>query len=269
VTVKRFPPETFPPGFHPMIPGQGQDGRPPLVGVRPPPPTREAHPNLIGVGWSGPNVRELLPNGQDECVLDVRRPQTYSGGCDGLATVHIDTWDVTPSGHEAATGRIICTCRYNDGASGGEFEFDLTRSCLFSIGGTDSINISARWVSDTPDENPVVFATKRIHANVNWLGSVSPKAARAVLDPIAITVAAPSPLLRIPRQAESLLVLGTPSARLPGVTASFFRTDIGPVVVYDTLNPNANGTPIVAGVEFVQLTTLADITVIPVFELWP
>jgi hypothetical protein len=255
----------LPPGMRPM--------GPPLVGGAGQPHT----PDRLGVGMSGPNVRELVPNSQDECVLDVRRPASMSDGCDGLATVHIEAHDCaapTVAGVDNPTGRIICTCRYNDGVSGGEFSFDLTRATLLSLGGTDTIAIYARWVSDANDDTPgaaapTVFRTKRIEANVNWLGSVSPKASRITLDPIAVAAGVPSAWFRIPRQAESLLALGTLSSRMPGVTAEFTRNSAGGTVIYDTLNPNANGTPIVHGVEFVRFTSPADITIIPMFELWP
>lgn len=226
----------------------------------------------IGVGFSG-TLKELKV-GDEAGLLKVDIAQVQPDGFQGLASVEVTVKDVTAialAEGDVANGVVMLDVTWQSGIAGGEMTVDATRGTCFAVGGMNAVNIRARWAS--ADGGPIkIAATKRLEATVHWLGSISPKAAKVTLPSVTLAGGgAASAWLPIPLQAESMIALSTVPASLPGLIAEFSGANGAAGVGstrYRTLNPNANGTPIVAGVEFVRFTGPDAMVVTPVFELW-
>ncbi len=220
---------------------------------------------------------DVLADGKEVTIVEAGHAS--SAGCDGLATVHVSCADIDGpipvAGEETQNAMVRLTIRWQSGCGGGEFEVDCTQGTMFTVGGSEVIGVTARLVSTIEGVPLVPWAAKRVEANVHWSGSTYGEAMMSLPSVTLVEIAEGSPLAspfqRIPLQAKSMIALGTSPALFPGLTAEFSTSDdvSGTGVKYATLNPNANGTPIVHGVEFVRFRSDAAQTVFGVFELYP
>lgn len=210
--------------------------------------------------------------------LDATKPNRRHGMC----SIHIDEWDldrVTPAG-EFPNQYLVADVTYGTGdgntggGRGGEFTVGLTRGTVIAVGGVDVISVKAYFVSSRLGEPLILDTTKRVQATITWPTSINPKEAKFSLPSFELVavdgVGVPSILFRIPRQAESMLVQTDTPAGLPTLLAEFFNTNVvGGPVNFATLDPNANGSIIENGVEFVRFTSTVNMRVTPVFSIWP
>ncbi len=204
--------------------------------------------------------------------LDPTKPNRRHGCC----SIHIDEWDLEAlDTHDQEPNQyLVADVTYATEGRGGEFTVGLTRGTVLSVGGVDVISIKAYFQSNLLGEPLVVPFAKRVQATVTWPTSFNPKEAKFSLPGVLAEnldgVAVPTAWFKIPRQAESMMVLTDVPTALPALVAEFSSSDIaGTTVLYRTLDPNANGTPIEAGMEFVRFTSTTLMRVVPVFSIWP
>lgn len=194
----------------------------------------------------------------------------------GLASVMINTYITGHSSTEAGTinAKLIAHVAWQNQLAGGNAIVDVTRGALFTVSGSTSVDIDVQVV---PTDSNAIFAggigipyyIRSCEATVNWVGSINPVKAYNTSDTIRLTAGVASALIPIPQFAESVMVVSDDPAQLPNLTLSFVNGNIGtPATRYATINPNANGTPIGAGAEYVQLTSTANQNVILFFSLW-
>lgn len=204
--------------------------------------------------------------------LDPTKPNRRHGCC----SIHIDEWDenpVTPGG-EFPNQYLVADVTYATEGRGGEFTVGLTRGTVLSVGGVDVISVKAYFQSSRLEENLILAMTKRVQATITWPTSFNPKEAKFSLPGVLAEnldgVAVPTAWFRIPRQAQNMLVQTPTPAFLPTLTAEFANSNIAGVPVnFATLNPNANGSIIENGVEFVRFSSPSLMRVVPTFGIWP
>lgn len=221
-------------------------------------------------GYSG-SCEEVLGSGKSFQVLKWAATNTQPQGFSGLSSVHISTKDVTQisNSQDAPNGQLVIDVSWQSGIGGGEaIGIDATRGTFFTVSGVSALNISARFVSSVAGEPIKLWATKRVEAVINWGTSISPKSAKVTLPSIALDGINGSGFFPIPPQAESVIALTRSPAQLPALEMRFSTDNAADGIKYATLNPNANGTPIVHGVEFVQFFSPQPMIVAPCFELW-
>jgi hypothetical protein len=238
-------------------------------GARP----RPSNSAELGIGYSG--VRTILAPGDKAQVLKITIRDIVPNGYYGMATIHVSVEDdqILPAQQTAPNTKVVGHVNYQSGGGGGDFDVDLTRGTVMAVGATSAINITCEFVAT--DGNPatplIAFAKKKIETTVSWGTSANPKAAIMTGDTVLLQPGIPSAFQKIPRQARDMILQGTNSAQFPAVTATFASTNLGGAgnIKGDTLNPNANGTVIGDGFEFVQFTLAAGnpMSVFPVYDL--
>lgn len=204
--------------------------------------------------------------------LDPSKPNRRHGFC----SIHIDEWDldaVTPA-LEFPNDYLVADVTYATDGRGGEFSVGLTRGTVIAVGGADVISVKAYFQSNRFEEALSVAMTKRVQATITWPTSINPKEAKFSLPGVLAQnldgEAIPTAWFRIPRQAESMLVQTDVPTALPALVAEFSDTNVaGAPVLWRTLDPNANGTIIESGIEFVRFTSTTLMRVTPIFSIWP
>lgn len=204
--------------------------------------------------------------------LDPTKPNRRHGFC----SIHIDEWDLDAVETALVPNQyLIADVKYATEGKGGEFSVGITRGTVLAVGGVDVISVKAYFVSNTLNAPLVINMTKRVQATITWPTSINPKEAKFSLPGFQATSGDGIPIatawFRIPRQAESMLVQTDIPTLLPTLRAQFANSNIaGAVVNFETLDPNANGTIIESGVEFVRfLNPGATMRVVPIFSIWP
>lgn len=233
-------------------------------------PPRASRGAEHGVGYSGPST--LVRPGDKTQILNIAIADIVPNGYYGMASVHISAEDVDVSTSEAAkNAKLVAHVHYQSGASGGDFDIDLTRGHIFAVGATSAINIECELVSiDGADDPAITFATKKVETTVTWGTSVNPKEAIMTTDTVHIIAGGgASAFLPIPRQARSMIAQGDVSTGFPSLVAVFTNSNVGPRILHTQTNPNANGTIISQGMEFVSFVNpTVSMDVFGVFELW-
>lgn len=231
---------------------------------------------MTGMGYSGPQT-EVFPDGHPQQVLKISLKEVQPAGYHGLSSVHVFAADKTPAPFDInlpPNQMLLLDVSWQSGLAGGQATIDATRGTFFTVSGSAAITINARLVSSIEGEPIFPWSSKLVEASVHWGTSISPKSAM-VTTPTQL-LAFPdfiSDYIPIPQQATSMIALTSEPVFLPGLVANFFTSNLHPAEValkYKTINPNANGTPIVHGVEFVRFTQrdAEEMRVFPTFELW-
>lgn len=234
----------------------------PYTGVRP------AQPLEVGMGDSGPETI-VLPD-KPERILKIAKKQISPGGYDGLASVHVAVRDVEviPPGEEPANAMLLLDISWHSGLAGGEQTIDATRGAFFTVGASNALNITARLVSSVEGEPVVPWASKLVAANVHWLGSINAIKAKITTPSIVLAPDVPSAFMPIPLQSESMMAYTLEPQFLDDLVVEFSTSNLASGIKYRTLNPNANGSHIVHGVEFFRFVSPNAMTVFADFELW-
>lgn len=226
----------------------------------------------IGIGARDSGSAQCFPNGQRVAVLRAKLPQDMMTG---LASVHVDCTDISPEPTYPQgvfiTQKIVLSVRWQTGQGGGDCEVDATRGTVFTVGGVHSLEIDARIVSPNADPaDPLVPGkAKRIEAVVHWKGAINPKACFFTSPRVFLAAGVQSAPIEIPKQAASVIILTESPVDAPGLIARFkWSAQAGARTIYRTDNPLLNGTPVVAGAEFLTLQSLVDVTVTPTWELY-
>lgn len=231
-----------------------------------------ASPYEQGVSNSGAAV--VTNADQSVSIITLKRPQMVNAGCEGLASVHVWVGDVGPqlAADETVNSRLQLLVSWQSGNGGGEDVLvDATRGSYFTVGGATALNVSAKFVTTKSGFATVPLIAKRVEVTVHWRTSINPVKAMITLPTIDTPEAGgPGAFMRIPQHAISMIALSPTPLLLPRLQADFAQSAVAGTIRYATLNPNANGTPIVHGVEFVRFDQLDDITmqVVPTFQLW-
>jgi hypothetical protein len=189
-----------------------------------------------------------------------------------MCSIHIDEWDEGPpieARVDTANQYLVADIRYATEGRGGEFTVGLTRGTILAVGGVDVISIAAYFISGEVDAALVVAQPKRVQATITWPTSISPKEATIALPSITLAAGVASAFFKIPRQAASMVAYSNDSTHLATLRADFATTANAATIVYSVLNPNANGSNVERGVEFVRFSNVANDLVTPVFALWP
>jgi hypothetical protein len=203
--------------------------------------------------------------------LDPTKPNRRHGMC----SIHIDEWDVTRVRDSGAVTNqyLVADVKYATEGRGGEFSVGITRGTILAVGGVDVISVKAYFQRARLEEELLIEFTKRVQATITWSTSISPKEAKFSLPGVLATnldgVAVPTAWFRIPRQAESMLIQTDNPAALPGLFADFANSDAAGSILFSTLDPNANGSLIEGGVEFVRFRSPTLMRVTPTFSIWP
>lgn len=238
-------------------------------------PPRPASVTEFGVGHSGPqqtfdivagvsNKAQLL-----NCIVKEIVPQGYYG----MATVHIATQLGEPhTDNELPPNTMLLgLLEWQSGNAGGSEPIDLTRGAVIPCGGTTSIQLTAELVAVTQGETPLVaFAPITAEATVCWETSAT-KDPPMSLPAVPLVANVVSQWFEIPKQAASMLALGTPETAYATLIAEFAVGNVPglDVVRYQVRNPFTNGCPIRSGVNFVRFLNTAPMTfVFPTFELY-
>lgn len=235
----------------------------------------EDHPDdpyaaLQGCQYSGETT--IAPGQPRRALL---RPRNKTGATFGLASVSIDERTVAEQlGESPANQRTLVHLSWKTGNSGGDATVDATRGSMFTISATENVeaDVEIANIIDGGTFGNVGQAsfTKRVGITCHWGGSVNPKPAYLTSYRIQITAGVPTALFLIPRYARAVIVLSPTPANLPGLLMNF-HTDNGttPTTNYQTLDPNANGTPIVHGSEYISLNhPTANMFAVLCWELW-
>jgi hypothetical protein len=201
-------------------------------------------------------------------ILKVHQSPLVGAGYEGMATVHVSVKDarIDEEFRSGMNAKLVVDVAWQTQRGGGEATIDAQHGCVFTIGGVDSIEVSARLEKAIFADDFVGAVVKRVEAVVHWMTSVNPKSARYTFPGITLLAATASEWIRVPPQAESMLVFSDTPASLATLLAEFAMADSGASVLYRTVNPNANGT-ILDGADFVRFTGDAQI-VFPSFQLW-
>ena len=220
------------------------------------------------MGHSGPET-VVTPDTPGR-ILKIAQQQVTPGGYEGLASVHVAVKDVevVPPGQQPANAMLLLDVSWHSGLAGGEQTIDATRGCFFTVGASNALNITARLVSSVEGEPVVAWASKLVAANVHWLGSINPVKAKITSPSIVLAPDVPSAFIPIPLQSESMMAYTLEPGLLDTLVAEFSTSDLASGIKYRTLNPNANGSHIVHGVEFVRFVSPEAMTVFADFELW-
>lgn len=204
--------------------------------------------------------------------LDPTKPNRRHGCC----SIHIDEWDLNPVSHggEFPNQYLVADVTYATEGRGGEFSVGLTRGTVIAVGGVDVISVKAYFQSSRLEEALILGTTKRVQATITWPTSFSPKEAKFSLPGVLAEnldgIAVPTAFFRIPRQASAMMVQTDVPTALPALVAEFANTDVaGGPINFRTLDPNARGTAIENGVEFVRFTSTTLMRVVPIFSIWP
>jgi hypothetical protein len=225
-------------------------------------------------------VRPTADPNYKESILKIDLKTVVPLGYQGMATIHVQVQDaeivpVETRADPPPNAMLLLDLRWQSGAAGGEYTTDGTRGAVLTVGGTDTIELDARLVSSVQGEDVVAYATKRVEATVSWYTSGTkdgmdalPMLDLAAPEPPATTVT--SDWFPIPLGARSMIALSDTPTGFPTLVAEFATNNDagGTAIKYRTLNPNANGTPIVLGVEFVRFVSTVAMRISPVFELW-
>lgn len=230
--------------------------------------TRKLGATTFGDGYS--DQRVVPRTGQEVRVLTVNRPLADNfGGCDGIASVHVgvrDTGDVFMVGR--TNGMLQLTISWGAGRGGGDAVVDATQGTTFTVAATHALTIDAALVSAIEGLDLNAYVAKRVEVSVHWGTSFNPKPAYCSLPAVTLAAGVASSFYRIPKQARAMMLCSDDHARLAATTAEFSCDSTATSIIYETIDPNANGTPIGHGVEFVRFTSPQTQLVTPKFELY-
>lgn len=225
-----------------------------------------------GTQWSGlaKVVRAPPASGGDRSgkaadVLHCERVGSTPLG--GMASIHVDVEDVPNEHASAPNQKLVLDISWNSGRGGGTARVDIDRGGVFTVGAADIVTAVARIIPAT-DAAFTPGNHKRVEASVCWGGSISPKPALFTSEGITVNPAGTTARIAIPKQAASLMVITDDPANYGTLQARFYReTAFGGAPMATTLNPFANATPIVSGMEFVNFVTTGACVVTPVWIL--
>lgn len=231
------------------------------------------NPALAGLGNSQPGTLITAADTEFKDILRIAHRRIDDAACMGMASVqvHVTNRNENPQLEIGANASLVLFVKWQSGASGGEMHVDATRGATFALNGTNSIEIYARYESAVLGQPLVTFCDKFVEANVQWLGSISPKECFRSLPTVGLAPGVPSDWYLIPKMALGMLAFSTTPANYPTLLAEFstVSNNVTGSLKYATLNPNANGSPIMHGVEFVRFTSPVEMDVFPMFELIP
>lgn len=205
-------------------------------------------------------TREVRVGHPERIAIDLAK--IAPAGYTGLAALSIAVKDVSaePAAPPVAAAEntvLIGNVSWGSGGRGGSMLVDLTRGGLIPVGGTDHIGIDLELVSSIVGEAPVLWRTKRVEVTVNWFGNANENPSYTSPG-IRMGGAGPSDYFAIPPMASTVIV----DTDTPATLATLFlelstnRDPAGSGIKYRTPpNPNATGTKIHSGVEFVRFVT--------------
>ena len=235
---------------------------------------RPAKPSEV-FGQSGSGFVSGKDPDEETQVLTWGIPNVTPEGFSGNASIHVFQRDVEIYPFDAQNppnGMLVADISWQTGNGGGEVRgVDITRGSFFTVSGFTSIVLRARMISSILDAPLVPYASKRIEAVCNWGTSISPKSAKITLPSVPLVQNAPTIKMKIPQQAESMIVQTDNPALLPSIQARFYNSDGATApIAWIGLNPNANGQIECHGAEFVDfISTQGSATrIFPVFELY-
>jgi len=198
------------------------------------------------------------------------------GHMSGVVTVQISVRDAEPApggapGYDAPC-RLVIYVSWGTGIGGGNAQIDATKGAVFTLGAVTSLSMYASILSIDDDGpiHPIIGFRPRdkiVEAVLLWNSAISPKESFFVPPRVDLVAGVESVAIPIPDQAISFLALARDPTILPTLEARFFHSTVVLLPSYATLNPNANGTPIVGGVRYVKLFSPVGGIVTPVFEL--
>lgn len=222
-----------------------------------------------GVGHSGP--QRVIGPGDKVQLMNVALKEIVPQGYYGMATIHVSVspGELLAGELDDPNGMLLGHVHWQSGDSGGDEDIDLTRGAIIPVGGTTAIVLEAEFVP--VDDSPLTVYRKAIvETTVCWETSSDkdpPMSSPAVIlnEDDAFT----GPWIEIPRQARSMLALGTPGAAYATLTAQFAISNLGtPTIRYEAPDPFRNGAPIRGGANFVRFTNTTTMLVFPTWELW-
>lgn len=251
----------------------------------------------LGLGYGGSTGAEVVRDRTPRTILDIKplgctrsRLDYPPQECrDGLGMVHVDVTDaeLLDTGEEVPNAVLVLDLWWQtgdggaDGSAGGQLNttpepliVDCTRGTLFAISATDALRVDARFTSSGPllpdgsEPELIVGATKRVEATVKWGGSINPKKGYAVLPQITLAPDVASEWFRIPKQVRKAGVLTSDDSRITVMTAEFAREANPGAIAITTVDPVTLLTPIVAGVEWMRVTSPEARDVFFYFKLW-
>lgn len=226
----------------------------------------------FGIENSGFN-KEIKAGPALQQVCRITLAEVVPAGYTGLATLHIWVRDVTVTSEAVRAetppnAMLIGEVSWQAGRGSGRQMLDLTRGHKFSVGGHAVVNLACNLVSSVAGEPVVPYATKRVEVTVHWGGGGADRLATYSLPSRDLEEATESEWERIPEQVRDHMALTLEPQALSGLVAEYASADDAAAIRYRTLNPNANGTPIVGGVEFVRYVSPTAMNVRSVYNLW-
>jgi len=223
----------------------------------------------IQQGRSNSGVPQVINSGSPVTILNLTDGQFVKQGDNGLASIHvsIDVGEPNDIGEQVPNNVLRLLVYWQSGNAGGVAPIDATRGSMIVVGGDNVVRIEAYMESVISGAPLVIYAPVTVQANVHWEGSVNPKSAMYAPPFVTLVAATPSDWISIPNQAESMITLSPEPDLFPDLLAEFSTDETDSGIKYATRDPNANGTPIVQGVNFVRFTHDTEgMTVCPVFQ---